>query len=67
MVPTTTRVLAFSGACEECVARREREMGGRLMREVKRRRRRTLLKAESVRPVGCKVSVLLSMLGLTGW
>ena len=30
---------------------REREMGGRLMRDMKRRRSTTLLKAESVRPV----------------
>ena len=33
------------------VARREIEMGGRLMRDMKRRRRTTLLKAASVRPV----------------
>ena len=32
------------------MVRRERDMGGRLMRDMKRRRRTTLLKAESVRP-----------------
>ena len=46
MVPITTRV--FSGCAR--VARREREMGGRLMRDMKRRRRTTALKAEEVRP-----------------
>ena len=35
---------------------REMDMGGRLMRDMKRRRRTTLLKLASVRPVGDVVS-----------
>ena len=56
MVPTMTRVFVV-GACfsevprEASCVRRERERGGRLMRDMNRRRRTTLLKAESVRPV----------------
>ena len=55
MVPMTTRVRTvgdiFSRVPREAsMVRRERDMGGRLMRDMKRRRRTTLLKAESVRP-----------------
>lgn len=46
MVPTTTSVV--SGRAR--AARRESESGGRLVREVKSRRRMTALKAEDVRP-----------------
>ena len=55
-VPTTTTVLPeWAGFSEpdltdEAPIRRERDMGGRLMRDMKRRRRTTLLKEESVRP-----------------
>ena len=38
------------------MVRRERDMGGRLMRDMKRRRRTTLLKAESVRPGMVRIS-----------
>ena len=47
MVPMTTRV--FSG--RERAARRESDRGGRLIRDMKRRRRTTRLKGEVVRPV----------------
>ena len=47
MVPMTTRV--FSGRAR--VARRERDRGGRLTRDMNRRRRTTRLKGEVVRPV----------------
>lgn len=46
MVPMTT--IVFSGRAR--ATRRESERGGRLMREVKRRRRTTALKADDVRP-----------------
>ena len=55
MVPTTTIVLPAeaSGLCLGLAvdAMREIDMGGRLMRDMKRRLRITRLKAESVRPV----------------
>lgn len=55
MVPMTTMVLSvganFSGVPREAsIARRLREMAGRLVRDIKRRRRTTLLKFESVLP-----------------
>lgn len=46
MVPMTT--IVFSGRAR--AARRESETGGRLMREVNRRRRTTALKGDDVRP-----------------
>lgn len=52
-VPTTTTVF-LSLPFFRLALTRDRETGGRLMREVKRRRRTTLLKAESVRPVVCE-------------
>lgn len=51
IVPITTRV--FSG--RERAVRRESDKGGRLMRDMKRRRRTTRLKGEVVRPVISKV------------
>jgi hypothetical protein len=50
-VPITTTVLPF---CDSLTleTRRESETGGRLIRDIKRRRSTTLLKLESVRPVG---------------
>lgn len=53
MVPMTTMV--FSG--RERATRRESETGGRLMREVKRRRRTTALKADDVRPDSVRLMV----------
>lgn len=62
MVPTQTSVLSFLGAFfggsvadfvagrEAKRARRERERGGRLIRDMKRRRKMTRLKGASVRP-----------------
>ena len=49
------------------MVRRERDMGGRLMRDMKRRRSTTLLKAESVRP-GYEdlVGVFVEIVGLLG-
>lgn len=72
MVPTQTRVLSSLGAFfgvsvadfvagrEAKRARRERESGGRLMRDMKRRRKITRLKGASVRP-------LLREKGLVSW
>lgn len=48
-VPMMTMVLLFDFS-EVLATIRERETGGLLMRDMKRRRRTTLLKAESVRP-----------------
>ena len=54
MVPTTTIVFPswVAAACgfETRDARRAREIGGRLVRDMKRRRRITVLKGEDVRP-----------------
>ena len=46
-VPMVTRVLSSRAKA----AKRDIEIGGRLMRDMKRRRRTTLLKEEEVRPV----------------
>lgn len=74
MVPMTTRVLAFSGAWEAWPTIREREMGGRLVRDMKRRFRTTRLNFEFVRPVRknggfCQYIVLarLTVIELVAW
>lgn len=54
IVPMTTMV--FSGRAR--AVRRESETGGRLMREVIRRRRTTALKADDVRPEKCKIGAV---------
>ena len=54
-VPITTMVLSLLAVAARSVAAfetmRESDIGGRLMRDIKRRRRTILLKFESVRPV----------------
>lgn len=55
MVPITTMVLSVGAIFslvprEASMLRRERESAGRLVRDMKRRRRTTLLKLESVLP-----------------
>lgn len=55
IVPTTQIVLSLYAfwalSVETLLATREMDIGGRLMRDMNRRRRTTLLKLESVRPV----------------
>src|SRR5688572_1712582 len=55
MVPTTTTVRLSSLAMLD--AMRERETGGRLVLDINRRRRTTLLKLASVRPNDGKILV----------
>ncbi len=57
MVPTTTTV-RFSPSLLMLATMRDRETGGRLILDIKRRRRTTLLKEESVRPRFCQYSRL---------
>lgn len=60
-VPTTQIVLSayafLADSLETFEAMREMDMGGRLMRDMKRRRRTTLLKFASVRPAAVSLGL----------